>query len=161
PMQPRGDEDRDLLTRDAGGFERAEHLREDQLVWHRPGDVTDHDARVAPPAGELGQRRRADGPLDRLANRRLGVRDRPGILIGQGPHEALFRQVHHQTGSAVFEFETHRGYRTSLSDLNNVKEKRRRPKRGAARVTLVAGSSWWRAFYAVRARRPRCSCRTK
>ena len=69
------------LAGDALLFQGAQQRRQDQAVGHRPGDVADEDAGVLAAAGQLGQRRGADGcgagrrrwrPRDRPAARRAG-----------------------------------------------------------------------------------------
>ena len=55
PVQSGGDEDRDLVSRNAGGFERSQHRRQDELIRHRPGDVADKDAGVFAAAGDFSE----------------------------------------------------------------------------------------------------------
>ena len=83
PVQPGGHQDHDLVARNAGRFERFQHRRQQQLVRHRPRDVANDDAGVAPPAGQLGQRRRAVGLSQHLPQCAIGIGQRRGILVGQ------------------------------------------------------------------------------
>ena len=108
PVQAGGDEDEDVLAGDALLFEGPQHRRQDEAVGHRPGDVADEDAGVLAAAGELGERRRADGiGAGPAAMACSGSASGGAGRMASGPTTRSSGRFTLQAGAAVIEGDAH------------------------------------------------------
>ena len=103
PVQAGRDQDQDVLSRNARLFKRGQNLTQQEFVGDRPRDVADEDAGGLLAAGQLDQRRRADGfgqsrrqRLFRLGQRRDGTQ-------GERSDEIGFRDFHFEARLAVIQ----------------------------------------------------------
>ena len=84
-VQAGRNQDRDPLPRDSGLLEPPQHRRKRQAVRRGTGDVANGNRRALLAAREFGERRRADGTVERGFERCLPVGKRLGAAGLQHP----------------------------------------------------------------------------
>jgi hypothetical protein len=107
PMQAGGDEDHDVLARDACVEQSADDGGQQQPVGHRAGDVADQDAGRAPAADQRRQRSAADrvGKGGGHARRRVGQHRHGGLAYHRDACPG--RQRHRDVATTVTQFDLH------------------------------------------------------
>jgi hypothetical protein len=109
-MQPGRNEDLDPFGWHPRRLERGQQGRQHDPIRHRPRLVGDHHHRVAPAAGDLGQRRRPDRLRERRRHRPAGIRQRRSFRRLQHRYVEVVGQRDVQPRAPVVEANLHSSF---------------------------------------------------
>jgi hypothetical protein len=101
-MEARGNENQNLVARDAGRFERRQQGPQNDFVGHRSREIADGDAHALSPARKFRQGGRTDRQFERFANRRVRIGKRFDRVVSKAFDDVPVGQLDFKARSAVF-----------------------------------------------------------